>query len=165
VRAETDALLRSTALLEARVAGVERQLKAKRTAVEDLRRGTCPVPRRAARRALTSRRQGARPRGARAARGGRAGAVGAARARARRGDRGRRAGLAALHVRGRVPLRARPRRGRVPRCVCARVVSCEPALPEMDALLAAANTTGDVWRFVVQVALAFQSAKRPPAPG
>jgi hypothetical protein len=38
VRAETDALLHSTALLEARVAGVERQLKAKRTAVEDLRR-------------------------------------------------------------------------------------------------------------------------------
>jgi hypothetical protein len=45
------------------------------------------------------------------------------------------------------------------------VLACEPALPEMDALLAAANTTGDVWRFVVQVALAFQSAKRPPAPG
>jgi hypothetical protein len=59
-------------------------------------------------------------------------------------------------------------------CVCPRtlspadaraVLACEPALPEMDALLAAANTTGDVWRFVVQVALAFQSATRPPAPG
>jgi hypothetical protein len=38
------------------------------------------------------------------------------------------------------------------------VLASEPVLPEMPALLARANATRDVWRFIVAVRAAFAAA-------